>query len=59
MKRFRRLAAAVREVFNPQPWDPPERDETTTQAFAEYVAKSKHPPECMGGCRCIRGGEEV
>lgn len=33
-------------------WDEPERDETTPQAFAAFVAKSKHPPECEGGCQC-------
>lgn len=37
----------------------PERDETTPQAFAEFVAKSKHPQECAGGCRCTRGGKGV
>lgn len=42
MKRFRRLAAAVREVFHPQPWDPPERDETTPQLIASWIGRHKH-----------------
>lgn len=36
-------------------WDEPPRDETTPQAFAEFVAKRKHPDACRGGCRCERG----
>lgn len=52
MRLLADLAAALREVFKPTPWDPPERDETTPQSFAEYVAKSKHPTGCDGTDNC-------
>lgn len=56
MKHFRRLAAAVREVFHPQPWDPPERDETTPELIAGWIGRHRHPDACRGGCQCERGG---
>lgn len=33
-----------------------EPDVTTSQAFAAFVANSKHPDACKHGCQCSRGG---
>lgn len=42
MREFLRcLRAAVREVFHPEPWPEPERDETTPAAIADWVKKHK------------------
>jgi hypothetical protein len=46
------LRAALHELIWPEPWPPPERDETTPQVIAEWIASRRHPPECAGGCRC-------
>lgn len=51
-----RLLAALREVV--RPWPEPERDNTTPEVIAAWVAKHKHPPECAGGCRC-KGGRNA
>lgn len=29
-----------------------EPDVTTPTVIAEWIAKSKHPPACKGGCQC-------
>jgi hypothetical protein len=52
---FRWLQSWWWSVSHPE-WDEPPRDETTPRAFAEFVAKRKHPDACRGGCQC-QGGE--
>lgn len=49
------LKAALREVFKPEPWPEPPRDETTPKLIAEWVAANKHPDKCRVGCQCEKG----
>ena len=55
MRNFLRDLESAWWAFIHPLWDEPPRDETTPQAFAEFVAKSKHPQECNRGCQCVRG----
>jgi hypothetical protein len=49
------LHTAFRRMFLIEPWPEPERDATTPQVIADWIAAHKHPAECAGGCRC-KGG---
>lgn len=53
MRRFLAdLTAALRDLVHPQPWLAPERDETTPEVIAAWIAAHKHPAECASGCQC-------
>jgi len=49
-----RLRSWVWSRIHPLYDEPDDYDEVSTAAFRQWIAGSKHPPECIGGCRCER-----
>jgi hypothetical protein len=49
------LRAALRRMFLLDLPTEPDEDEVSRAAFNQWIAGSKHPPECVGGCRCEGG----
>lgn len=52
---FPNLKAALRELFRPEPWDPPAKDETTPTVIAAWIGRHRHRPACDGtdDCGCV------